>query len=622
MLKLVFNRVAMNVFLILIVVITSLLLTVTRSPAWEVNLKGDWLWVYDYFDQYGRAGFFGTYDQTSQADNINPDGPKFNSMNSFVGFRTIDGEQYGLVTGTDASLQWMRMEFRPEIKVTQAITFRALYQIGSGVSPYGVYANSTAMGTYNPIASGTWTYWGLTAQIPWGYLSAGKRPLVWGMGALYDQRNASTEPLGITVFYGPFKATFAIHPWQGQAWINSMAGRNVISTTLGAGPQSTLDTMPSGTITYRLFDNDRKRNFHPVILFAFSTGNYDAGVAWEYMAIHNGPGGASNNANTKIARTYDAVYEDGSIYLKYNNGKFFFNNELAWFRNEQHVQPGAENELDYTDGGGSRFAPYYNETWKYVAECGVIAGPAKLSLFYSWAPGPDRRHGVWINKQSWENAANGSNFASTQAFLPYSLLMGYQYGSGLNAIDRNGEGYITDASSLAVRLDYALAANLNIYGTLVHATRVSKGWGWGCLVPTSDGPNGGGRVLLLGQQVTPVTGVILTAPQNDYLNPAPSIPDDSLGWEISFGLDWKLLETLTATFRSAYWRPGQWFKYACVDKSLATKVENIPRQGTAVVTYISPKSSSFFAAPGGWAINPNREIDPIYGFQGMIQISF
>lgn len=606
----------MNCLKTTLIITFGLLLAVTSAFPWDMNLSGDWLWGYEYFDQFGRAGFFGDYDQASQ--HANESNTKFNSMNSFVGFRTINGEQYGLVTGADASLQWMRMELTPEIRVNQAITFKAMYQIGYGVSPYGMYVNSTALGTYNPIASGTWTYWGFTAQTPWGHLSAGKRPLVWGMGALYDQHNASTETIGITVFYGPFRAVFAFHPWQGQAWINSMAGRNIISSTFSAGPQSGVDDTPTNIISYRLFDNDRKRNFHPVAMLVYSAGNFETGIAGEYMTIHNGPGGASSNANTSIARTYDAVYEDGSVYLKYNNGKFFFNNELVWFGSQQHVQPAAkEPEPDYSEGAGSRYAPYYNESWKYMAELGVISGPAKLSLFYSWIPGPDRRHGIWINKQSWENVSNGSTFSSTNSFRSYSLLMGYQYGAGLNAIDKNGEGCMTDASSMGGRLDYALAANLNVYGSFFYANRVSKGWGWGCLVPASDGTNGGGRVLLLGQQVTPVTGAILSAPQNVYVNAAPSIPDDALGWEISVGTYWKLLENLTVQLRTAYWQPGGWFKYACVDKNLAGAFSDPTKTGG--ITFVRPQPTD---GPWGWAVNPNREIQPILGFQSIMVVSF
>ncbi|MDA8406601.1 MAG: hypothetical protein M0T73_07075, partial [Deltaproteobacteria bacterium] len=431
------------------------------------------------------------------------------------------------------------------------------------------------------------------------------RPLIWGMGGLFDQHNATTEAIGPTVFYGPLRAAFVVYPWRGQTWQNSMAGRDIVSTTLGVGPQT-------GISSYRIFDNDRKRNLHPEAWFIYSNGNIEFGVLAEYIPTHNGPAGATTNANTLNARTYDQTYVDGSAYFKYNNGKFFFNNELAWWRVDRHVQP-AQNDTDNIDGGGSNFAPYYNESWKYFADFGVMSGPAKLTLFYSWIPGPDRRAGIWINKQSWENVSNGATYATTQMFRPYSLLMAYQYGAGLNAIDSNGEGYMTDASSLAARLDYALAANLNIYGTFFYANRVSKGWGWGSLTPASDG-NGGGSVILLGQQLAPASPTIFKAPQNNYANPAPSIPDDALGWEVSLGADWKLLENMTTHFRGAYWLPGAWFKYACVDKNLANHYT-----ATGGVTYLYPQPGD---GPFGWAVNPNREIQGIFGFQGMMEVTF
>jgi hypothetical protein len=67
----------------------------------------------------------------------------------------------------------------------------------------------------------------------------------------------------------------------------------------------------------------------------------------------------------------------------------------------------------------------------------------------------------------------------------------YQYGAGLNALDGNGEGFMTDAVSYGARIDYALVANLNIFGAFFYAKRLSHGWGWGCLVP-----DGGANVVL------------------------------------------------------------------------------------------------------------------------------
>ena len=602
----------MNRFRVILVILAGLWFFASPGYAFEVNLTGSWIWGYDYFDQYGRGGFFGPYDQASAAANA-PANVKFNSMNSFLGFRTIDGEPYGLVTGADASLQWTRMEILPEIKINPAIMLRGLYQIGSGVSQYGLYANNTAIGVYNPMASGTWTYWWLEAQVPWGQIVAGKRPLVHGLGLLFDKHNATTETFGVWTNYGPMRIGLVFHPWRGQTWTNSMAGRDVVSTTCNNGPQ--IGGAPAvETMIYRLWDSDRQRNLHPEWVFIYASGPFEFGLLGEYIPIHNGPGGATSNANALISRTYDQVGEDGSFYFKYNNGRFFFNNELAYFREQLTVQKAQTDVADFADGGGSLFAPYYLEAWKYMVELGAMCGPSKLSLLYSWLPGPDRRHGIWIKKQSWENVVNGANFACTNIFLPYSLLMGYQYGGGLNAVNRNGEGFIIDASSFGARADYAVACNLNLYATLFTANRVSKGWGWGCLVPSSDGTNGGGKVLLLGQQIA-TDGVILTAPQNILAAPAPSIPDDSLGWEVTAGADWKLLEGLIVHLRGAYWQPGGWFKYACIDKRYANTFTTVAGVGT----FVSPTAAD---GPSGWAVNPNRQIQPIFGFQGIIEADF
>jgi hypothetical protein len=40
------------------------------------------------------------------------------------------------------------------------------------------------------------------------------------------------------------------------------------------------------------------------------------------------------------------------------------------------------------------------------------------------------------------------------------------------------------------------------------------------------------------------------------------VTDGYLGWEANAGVDWKLLEGLTAYFRYSYWQPGDWFKEA------------------------------------------------------------
>jgi len=319
--------------------------------------------------------------------------------------------------------------------------------------------------------------------------------------------------------------------------------------------------------------------------------------------------------------------EDGSAFIKYNNGRFFANMELAWVRGQITTQPGM-GDVVTTDGYGAYYntlaadgasvGPRYMEAWKWMMEIGALFGPAKISALWSWVPGPDRRQGVWINNQSWENVANGAFLSSARAFLPYSLLMGYQYGAGLNALSSTGEGYMTDANSYGARLDYAAAANLNLFFTGFYADRVSNGWPWGVMTLTGTQPAGqpgGGQATLMGQ------GTAASRAVQNVGGPtsAPNIPDNSLGWEITTGVDWKLLEGFKTTFRGAYWQPGAWFKYATVDRGTAnTEMAAYP---TAVQTSLDPR---FGIGPmaGALGVNPTKSLDGIYMFQATMQVNF
>ena len=115
---------------------------------------------------------------------------------------------------------------------------------------------------------------------------------------------------------------------------------------------------------------------------------------------------ASSNEDARSTATFDSTLEDGSAFFKYFDGTFFLNAELAWVRGQTTKQPPQVSgtsgipPVDPQDGGGSFYAPSYLETWKFLGEAGFTAGPVKMSLLYSWVPGPDRRHGVWIDRQS------------------------------------------------------------------------------------------------------------------------------------------------------------------------------------------------------------------------------
>ena len=112
-----------------------------------------------------------------------------------------------------------------------------------------------------------------------------------------------------------------------------------------------------------------------------------------------------------------------------------------------------------------------------------MAGPAKASFMYAWLPGPDRRHGVLIDRQPYFYG-----FANHGLFMPYSLVMNFYYGGGLNLYNLNTDGYMNDASIFAGRLDYAVASNLNVFSSFCWADRASgAGYGWGFIRPAATG---------------------------------------------------------------------------------------------------------------------------------------
>jgi hypothetical protein len=609
---------------------------------WQLNLEGAFIYRFDVVAQGGRAGFFGAYDTGAPALFV-AGGPNWAAQNAWVGARNLNagqsGTQFGVVTGTNASFNYQRMEFYPEIRLNQSMRLRGVYQIGAhffgpqavtavpavvgpfGPLEYGWYQNSSRFGAFNPIDSGSWTQWWLTAQIPWGIIVFGKRPAPFGTGVQYVGSNVTAEGLDLVVPYGPFRFGVGVYLHRRQTWLN--AARNGIlelGNPFALGTARNISFFDGGTFP-KQWDRGSDRTGEPTIFLTYSSGDFDFGALYSWMKTHDGPEarttwGDAAQGQSLTTVTRDETLEHGSVYFKYYNGQFFFNAELAWGRAQITYQL-PQTMLGATPvipgGGGSPVAPQAIEVWKFGTEFGAVVGPFKISLLYSWVPGPDRRHGIWISKQSWENAINGAFLGNSPYFRPYSLLMAYQYGAGLNALDKNGEGYMTDAVSYGARLDYALAANLNFYASWFYADRQSHGWGWGCLAP-----DGGANVVLLGRSNE--FGQYVPATNNSFVvagpaAAAPSIPDPALGWEVSAGLDWKLLETFQLELRGAYWQPGNWFKYACVDKSQVVS-------GTVIDGHIAPVATDGAAIGSGWGVNPGRRIDPIWGLQSGLRVDF
>jgi hypothetical protein len=362
--------------------------------------------------------------------------------------------------------------------------------------------------------------------------------------------------------------------------------------SIGFGTMPWAQIRPGGTVSWNLNDINAATYQNFVVYLRYICNNLELGAGTFHIRSHQGPelqSTAFRRQNTPTKETYTT---EGWLYARFNNGRVMLDAELDWFNRTWRYQrslsgffqdPDNTNIVApllpefYTDGSGrSRFAPRYWESWRFTVQGGVVLGPSSIRVLFAYLPGQDRRHGIFIDRQPFiqEELQEAHGF-----FDPYSILLSYLYGSGVNA-----GAYINAASVYAVKLDHLIASNLLFECSLLHARRTSNGYGIGYIRPNPDVNR---------------FGTMDYRERDDFLNPAPSIPERSLGWELMAGIVWKLLESDTENWtvetRAACWWPGPWFNHACVDKS--------------VVNWTVPDSTN------NWGVNSDRRIDPVLAFE-------
>ncbi len=549
------------IFITIATLLAAFLYLIESGFAWDFSMEASFQNSYEYYAQQGSNGFFGMYnvDRSAGVGGLSPG--DFSSLNSWVG-RWVDH----LTSGTDASRQYFNLEFLPQIRLNKAIRFRAKYRLADYGDPEASdYIANTRPGTDVATSDGQWTMWWVTAQNPWGIIAMGKRPMAFGTGLQYNGiGNVTTEGVALISQYGPFRFSYAFRPYFHQP----------------PNPRAGQPEFPY----YNIFDKNGVRRLANRVFLTYRTGCFDVGALFAWLNWHAGPESQSTQAGRNAFTPYDEIFSHGVAYVKYTNGILFLNSEMAFLE-----------RITKRHGAG----PLYFESWRHMTEFGVYFGPAKVSFLYSFLPGPDRRRGRRIDKQPFQQMAS---FGCHNLHRPYSFLLGYEYGGGVDAFDLNRNGYINDATVLAARADYSVAANLHVFCSVLWAKRTSHGYGWGYIRPAQNAT----VTRVLNSAGTVIDNIswspTIAYRSNGGRNPAPSIPDQDLGWEMQIGFHWGLLEQFTVRALFAYWQPGKWFNFACVDRGVPNWDVPVPANN--------------------WGTNPGRAIDGIVGAEVVVQAEF
>jgi len=657
--------------LVVALVLCLPLMAAVPALAWEFHLTGKMNWEFRGVGQLGNEGFFGPWN-VDESSRINGTVTAHN-LNFWAGYLQMDPASYRDIASTHAVL-WNSfwMDFEPEIRLNPAIRLRSIMRIGSWRHPENFTGNGPTAWLHNPVTSNAPAAWGaarqgaldqavypatvpslvngnsnlnaagntklvppwaevasgfwlpntiqsqnvanwlggaqvsmspiyvnslwVTAQTPWGIIVFGKRPAPFGMGLMFDGYETTSESLTLVAPYGPFRLGVSFAPWSQGDPLAGLYGD-----------------------WYNPYDagNERVPNVAP--FFTYENGPLSMGAIVAYNFRHRDPGGILGTHWNSTARR-DNVDYILSAFMKYNNGRLFFNGEIAHYdraRYEQGVLTVTEPNPNVGGPvtGAKSGAPWYIEDWRYAFELGCLMGPAKVTLFGAWLSGPDRRAGVFIDRSPMQ-FGNGAVLGNGSVFEPYSPIFVRNYGSGCGAYNvgtRKGVG--SDIRALACRVDYAVAANLNTYASAWYAERNGNGYGWGWLRPEMNwaGPVGGAATAPTGRANanslfnSPLVFAFYGGSPHSLFNwgadgPAATIPSADLGWEVNAGWQWKLLEGLEFTGDIGCWWPGSWFSYACISRAN-------PNWNDIGGGGITARAST-----NQWGTVPGRLIDPVYSW--------
>ncbi len=473
---------------LLTVVLAGLLIAAFAVPAfaWEFSMKGDQEWRFRYFTRTGPNDLFGcdgngleigfagqniyghVQDQTPPATTSALATPQAKTAPtaSPAGLAIVRGGfSYA---GPDAFYNDSRLTLRPVIRVNRAIRVFGVYNIGGyrnkyrqwndvgaitsaptpaaagAYYPTGVgtppferyYMHQSSPNAYDTAAVGSWEQFRFTVHSPWAIWSLGIKDFPFGIGTALGY-NVRAESFFTVVPYGPFRIMHAL--WSAQNGVNFGWGVNP--------------------------DPDAKPSFYQALAMNYQSGAVDVGGQVLFQKLHvkklyqglQTIVGAGGPPPPSGAQGYDRNLLVWMIYGKYNNGRVFANAEYDWFTMDK-----------YWLGA----LPTYYECSHWFVEAGLYSGPARLTLMAAAASGA-----VLNNSNPTKNYQ--AFVINYQAMQPYEWLMFSTYGGGnqqfggILATD-DGTGQMGDGYCFAGRLDHAVAANLNVWGSYIWAHRLEQ----------------------------------------------------------------------------------------------------------------------------------------------------
>jgi hypothetical protein len=425
--------------------------------------------------------------------------------------------------------------------------------------------NNRMAGANVPNMFVTTDWWKISIKLPIMDLSLGTKTSGVGMGIWKNKCQRASTSFGMKVKYGPL--TFSSSPYIARADSDWDTGDYRDSA--------------DGNPPYRK-DNNRDYLRGIAVGVTYKCGPLELGVDKDGHVTDESPRVLERNAagqqtaTSGSGSTPNRWVHDTDFWLKYANGRFFLNAELAWF-------------WQYASGASAPAGTQNKDqdAMIYGVEMGTLFGPTKFTLSYIRATGDN----PWT-RETTEDALHGDAGISSCYVKNWAYLMEYIYGTG-SGFDAEGQGQPSNYHHLGARVDYAVAANLNVFGTWVYGWRDQpQAYFFG-----GDGANG-----------------LAVFDNDNAFAGQQSVPDSAreVGWELDLGFDWKLLENFTWHTIFAYWQPGIFWGYAAPNT-----VQVIATAGT---TNLPSVAGEYYAA--GARVNPTRDIDPLFGIQSTFSIHF